>query len=168
MKKGSLVKIILFLLIAVAVGGSFTVVLQANNAFVKHEEDILAQYKKNEAAYKTMLVDFQEVSTLGDIYKTELKDIFKAAIKSSPSEGSKEAFRFIVARNPEIEPETFAKIKSNIDTSRLSMETNKKALDDKKALYRANLKEFPNSLAASILGFPKLKSDKFDPNQEAK
>lgn len=142
---------------------SIASVVGINNSLVAQEQGLEAQYKQNQNNYDNFTKKVVEVAQVPSMARDDLEKLTRAAISGRyGAQGSKAVFQFIKEQNPTVNGELYTKIQQVIDAGRTSFESEQKMLLDKKRAYLVDLKTFPNSLIASVLGFPKLDLSKID------
>lgn len=162
---GTTAKVLLGLL---GVGGLFTFLMASafisfNNNAVNQESGIKAQYKQNQNNYDNYIKKLQEVAQIPEMYKNDLKEVYQAAISGRyGADGSKAVFQFLKEQNPNLDSSLYGKVQQIIESGRNSFEADQKTLLDKKRVYEVTLKQFPGTLFASFLGFPKINLDEYD------
>jgi len=142
--------------------GCFASVVGTNNELVAKEQGIRAQYEQNKNNYDNMWKKFKEVSQVPGMYSSDLKEVYNSAIKSRyGSSGSKAMFQWIKEHNPEFDSGMYKKIQVVVESGRNAFAADQKMLIDKKRLYETQIGQFPASIVAGFLGFPKIDLSKF-------
>lgn len=158
-------KILLGLLVTGLLFAAITVasIISINNDLVSQEASLEAQYKQNQNNYDNFTKKVVEIAQVPAMMRDDLEKVTKAAISGRyGANGSKAVFQFIKEQNPTISSEVYTKIQQVIDSGRNAFEAEQKMLLDKKRLYVTDLKSFPTSFIAALLGFPKIDLSKID------
>jgi len=77
-------------------------------------------------------------------------------------DGSKAVFQFLQEQNPNVNANLYQQIQQVIEAGRNSFEADQKTLLDKKRVYETGLRQFPQTIIATVLGFPKLDMKQID------
>ena len=163
MSNGSKVAIGIVGAIVLMVGIVGMSIVGTNNDFVKAEEGIVMQYKQNQNNYDNYIKKVAEVAQVPAMYRDDLEKVYKSAITGRyGANGSKAVFQWLKEQNPNLDSSLYLKIQQIIESGRVSFESDQKMLLDKKRVYQTNLKVFPNTVVAGVLGFPKIDLTKFD------
>ena len=133
-------------------------VLGINNRCVRQEAGIKAQYKQNQNNYDNYFKKLKEVTQVPEMYVADLKKVWAGVMKGRyGKDGSRATWQWLKEHNPKIDSSMYKKIQTIIESGRSDFEHNQKMLLDRKRLYEDTyLLIFPNSIIASMLGFPKM------------
>jgi hypothetical protein len=144
-------------------GGCVASVIGTNNDLVAKEQGIKAQYKQNQNNYDNMWKKFKEVSQVPAMYTEDLKKVYDSAIQSRyGAGGSKAMFQWLKEHNPQFDSAMYTKIQTVVESGRNSFQADQKMLIDKKRVYETQIGQFPTSMIASWLGFPKIDLEEYD------
>lgn len=132
-------------------------VIGVNNQCVRHEQNILAQYKQNQNNYDNFFKKVREIAQVPDMYVADLEKVYNSAMKGRYGDkGSVAVFQWIQENNPTVDSSIYKQIQQVIEAGRNSFEANQKMLLDKKRVYELVLNEFPSNIITKVLGFPKV------------
>jgi hypothetical protein len=133
-----------------------------NNSCVRQENAIKAQYDQDQNNYDNFIKTVKESAQIPDMYTDDLVKVAKAAIGSRyGADGSKALFQFIKEHNPNVDVSVYTKIQQQIEAGHANFEANQKMLLDKKRVYQNTLGQFPDSMIASMFGFPRIDLSKY-------
>ena len=133
------------------------------NEFIELEQGVVAQYDQNRNNYDNFVKSVIEVAQVPAKYTEDLTKVTRAAIEGRyGADGSKAVFQWLKEQNPQLDPSIYKKVQQVIEAGRLSFETNQKTLIDKKRVYEVKMMQFPDSLVASMAGFPRIDLKKYD------
>lgn len=134
------------------------IICSINNKCVRQEAGIKAQYKQNQNNYDNYFKKLKEIAQVPDMYVADLKKVWDGVMTGRYGKsGSRATWQWLKEHNPKLDVSMYKKIQSIIESGRADFEQNQKMLLDKKRLYEDTyLKVFPNSIIASLLGFPKM------------
>ena len=140
------------------------VVVGIHNKCVKQEAGIKAQYKQNQNNYDNYFKKLKEIAQVPEMYVADLKKVWDGVMSGRYGKnGSRATWQWLKEHNPKLDVSMYKKIQSVIESGRADFEQNQKMLLDKKRLYEDTyLKVFPNSIIASMMGFPKMDLDSMD------
>ena len=132
-------------------------VIDFNNAAVRMENGIKAQYDQNKNNYTNYFNKLKEAAQVPEMYVNDMKKLWDGVMAGRyGKEGSKAMFQWIQERNPKVDSSLYKKLQDIIEAGRNSFEADQKMLIDKKREYENLLGVFPNSFLAGFLGFPKI------------
>lgn len=153
----------LFVIILLFTGGCALSVIGFNNSSVAQEESIKAQYKQNQNNYDNYFKKLKETAQVPDMYASDLKKVYDGVVSGRYGDkGSQAIFQAIAEHNPNFDASLYKQIQQIIESGRNSFEADQKTLLDKKRVYETNLRQFPTSIYASMLGFPKIDLAQYD------
>lgn len=133
------------------------------NGLITQEEGVKAQYKQNQNNYDNMWKKFREASQVSTQYTNDLKKVYDSAIQSRyGKQGSGAMMQWLKEHNPNFDAGMYKNLQQLVESGRNSFEANQKMLIDKRRAYETDLRVFPNSVLASVMGFPKIDLDKYD------
>lgn len=128
-----------------------------NNTAVRSENGIVAQYEQNKNNYDNFFKQLKEAAQVPDMYVQDLRKVWDDAMRGRyGADGSKAVFQWIQEQNPQVSPELYLKLQTIIVAGRNRFEADQKMLIDKQREYANFRGTFPNSVFASVLGFPKI------------
>lgn len=149
----------LVLIIGVACCGT---VMSFNNDCVDLETQIKAQYDKNQAVYDTAWKTIKETANVADVHADKLKEIVTASIQGRYANDDGVLFKAISEANGQTLPvDLYKKVQQVIESNRQQFLANQTELISKKQTYEKHLRTFPNTIYASLLGYPRIKLDDF-------
>lgn len=155
--------IIVFVAVGVVIGlACCGTVMSFNNECVDLETQIKAQYDKNQAVYDTTWKTIKETANVADAHSEKLKEIVTASIQGRYANDQNVLFKAIAESNGANLPvDLYKQVQQVIESSRQQFLANQVELVSKKQTYEKHLHVFPNSMYASMLGFPHIKLDDF-------
>lgn len=147
---------LLFSMIVVGSGVGF------NNSCVRQEVGIKAQYEQNQNNYDNYFKTVKESAQVPEMYTESLKKIYDSAIKGRYGNESQHLlFKFVQEHNPTVDSAVFTKLQQTIEAGRRNFEVDQKSLIEKKRVYDQSLGQFPGSLFAHFLGYPRIDLAKY-------
>ena len=162
---GTYARLSLGALLILVIGGCSIVstVVSVNNELVSLEEGLSAQYKQNQNTYDSMYKTVTEMVGVTSKYSKDFKEAYDGVMKGRyGEEGSKALFQLITENNPQLDASLYKQIQQTIEANRGEFKAEQENLLDKKRVYMTTLKQFPTSVIAKVLGFPKLDLSKID------
>jgi hypothetical protein len=150
-------------IVLISLVSSISWFIGTRNEFIMLEQGVVAQYDQNRNNYDNFVKAVVETAQVSGKYAEDLGRITRDAIQGryGPN-GSQAVFQFLKEQNPTLDASIYKKIQQVIESGRLSFETNQKILIDKKRVYEVKMMQFPDSIVASISGFPRIDMKKFD------
>lgn len=131
------------------------------NDFVSAENDLTAQYEKNQNTYSSYFNTVKEMAQVPDMYAKDLKDVYTSAIQGRyGADGAKQVMLFVKEHNPSLDPAMYGRIQTAIVAGRAKFENEQNVLLDKKRVYLNTTQRAPGSMFASVLGFPRIDLNK--------
>jgi hypothetical protein len=138
------------------------VVVGYYNTAVQMETTVTAQYDQNQNNYAKMFNSLKESAQVPDMYIDGLKKVYDSAIQGRyGSHGAEAVFSWIQEQNPNVDSAVFTKLQTLIEANRNDFEANQKSLIDKKRIYVAYSKQFPQNIVLSAFGFPRIDLEKY-------
>lgn len=131
------------------------------NDFISAENDLQAQYDKNQNTYSGYFNTIKELAQVPEMYAKDLKDVYTAAIQGRyGSDGAKQMVLFVKEHNPSLDPAMYGRIQTAIVAGRAKFEAEQNELLDKKRVYLNTTQRAPGSVFASVLGYPRIDMNK--------
>jgi hypothetical protein len=157
MKTSTMVWLVILVILAISISSIFGYVVNFNNQCVKSEQALQAQYSDNQNSYDAMFKKIKETAQVPDKYVAGLKTVYDTAMKGRyGDEGSHAVMQWITEQNPNLDASVYKQIQQVIEASRNDFKANQTTLLDKKRIYQTLLNEWPGSILAGILHYPKL------------
>lgn len=159
-------KVLIIALVGFVVfGGScLMTVMGVNNQCVAQENGIDAQYDSNKVAlagYANKIMDMVQVPKMA---KDHIVEITKAAIQGRYGEnGAQAVFQAVKEQNPTVDNGLYRTLMQSMEAGRNGFDADQKVLLDKCRVYKTYYQQFPNSLVAGFIGFPKFDQTKCKP-----
>lgn len=134
-----------------------------NNASVDMETSIKAQWDANQAVYDKTYKTVLQTANVADAHASNFKDVVKAAVEGRYNNDQQVLFKAIAEANggQALPTDLFIKVQQVIESGNAEFLANQKELVSKKETYEKHLKRFPNSMMASVLGYPRIDLDKY-------
>jgi len=156
--------IILLVLFVVLGGGCLMSLMGVNNTCIAQENGIDAQYDGNKVAlagYANKIMDMVQVPKMA---KDHILEITRAAIQGRYGQnGAQAIFHAVREQNPSVDPQIYRTLMNAMEAGRNGFDADQKVLLDKCRAYKTYYQQFPNSLVAGFMGFPKIDQTKCKP-----
>lgn len=157
--------LIVLLVLFVMLGGSCLLSLMGvSNSCVAQENGIDAQYEKNKVAlagYTNKILDMVQVPKMA---KSHILEITTAAIQGRYGQnGAQAIFHAVKEQNPSVDPQIYRTLMQAMEAGRNGFDADQAVLLDKCRVYKTYYMQFPNSLIAGWMGFPKIDQTKCKP-----
>ena len=135
-----------------------------HNSCVRQENGLEAQYSQNQNNYANYFNKLKEIAQVPAMYSADLEKVYKGAI-SRPVRCRRVEGDHAVHRRaqPQLRLVPVHEIQQVIEAGRNSFEADQKTLLDKRRVYQNTVGEFPGSMVAGMMGFPKVDLKKYDP-----
>lgn len=161
MSKGLIIVVVVLVML---VGGCLMTLMGVNNTCIAQENGIDAQYESNKVAlagYANRIMDMVQVPKMA---KEHILEIAKAAIQGRYGQnGAQAVFSAVREQNPTVDPGIYRTLIQSMEAGRISFDADQKVLLDKCRAYRTYYQQFPNSMVAGFMGFPKMDQTKCKP-----
>jgi len=142
----------------------FLTIMGVSNSCISQENGIDYQYDTNKSAlagYANRILDMVQVPKMA---KDQILEITKAAIQGRYGEkGAQAVFVAIREQNPTVDASLYRTLMQSMEAGRTSFDADQKQLLDKCRAYKTYYQQFPNSLVAGMMGYPKFDQTKCTP-----
>ena len=164
MGMGSKIALGVVVLAVILSGSCAMTAIGFNNNCVRQENGLEAQYQANESNYSNYFNKLKETAQVPNMYVDGLRKVYGDVMKGRyGSDGSKAVMQFIQESNPSVDSSLYVQIQRVIEAGRNSFDADQRMLLDKRRTYLDTIHQFPGSMFASLLGFPKVDLTKYDP-----
>ncbi|MGD9728106.1 MAG: hypothetical protein AB7L09_02500 [Nitrospira sp.] len=137
-------------------------IANTNNSLVRQEEGIIASYNNGENVHSNTLKKIKQAGFVTENYSKQVQDAINGAIRGRyGADGIRANMTWIQEQNPNISPDLFSRVLTLIEAGNNEFAATQTDRLDRIRVYRSDLRVFPNSLVAGVLGFPKLDLEKY-------
>lgn len=137
-------------------------VVNTNNSLVRQEEGIIASYDNGENVHSNTLKKIKQAGFVTDNYSDKVKETISEAIRGRyGADGVRAGMVWIKEENPNISPDIWNRVLTIIEAGNNEFAATQTDRLDRVRVYRSDLRTFPNSMVAGLLGFPKIDMDKY-------
>lgn len=134
-----------------------------SNTSVELEAAIKTQYKANQAVHDKVWKTIAQDANVATAHADRVKEIVIGSIEGRYGNDTNVVFKAInEATGQTLPTELFAKVQQVIEAGQAEFANNQRELLSKKQTYELHLHRFPNSIYASMLGYPRIDMDQFD------
>jgi hypothetical protein len=137
-------------------------VVNTNNSLVQQEEGIIAAYDNGENVHSNTLKKITQAGFVTENYSDKVKETISEAIRGRYGpDGIQAGMVWIKEENPNISPDLWNRVLTIIEAGNNAFAATQTDRLDRIRVYRTNLRSFPSSMVAGVLGFPKLDLKKY-------
>jgi hypothetical protein len=137
-------------------------VINTNNSLVAAEEGIVASFDNGENIHSNTLKKIKQAGFVTENYSEQVRTTIDAAIRGRyGSEGIRSNMVWIQEQNPQISPDLFNRIIVLIEAGNNEFAATQTDRIDRIRVYRTQLRSFPQSAVAGVLGFPKIDMERY-------
>lgn len=138
-----------------------------HNDVVAAEEGVVAQWRDNQNQYDSFWKKVKEVAQVPDKYKEDFKDLLVSETQAKfGKEGSKAAFQWFKDRDINFSDKMYVKVQNVIEAGRNDFKRGQTELVDKQRRFSTEIKQFPGSLMAGMMGVPGPVAGKYAPKED--
>lgn len=142
--------------------GCIISVINTNNSLVAAEEGIIASYDNGENIHSNTFKKIKQAGFVTDAYGDKVKETIDAAIRGRyGAEGIRTGMLWIKEDNPTISDELFNRVLTIIEAGNNEFAATQTDRLDRIRVYRTQIRSFPASMVAGMLGFPKIDLAKY-------
>jgi len=144
-------------------GATACTAISFNNGCVDLENQLKAQWEKNQAVYDTMWKSVQETAGVAEAHADKVKEIAIATIEGRYKNDNQVLFKAIAEANGQPLPaDLYKKVQQIIEAKRNEFQANQTTLVAMKQTYNNKLQKFPGSVYAGVMGFPRIKMEDYE------
>lgn len=137
-------------------------IANTNNSLVAAEEGIIASYDDGENIHSNTFKKIKQAGFVTENYSEKVQETISGAVRGRyGSEGIRSNMVWIKEENPEINPELFNKLLVIIEAGNNQFAAKQTDRLDRIRVYRTELRSFPQSMVAGMLGFPQIDMDHY-------
>lgn len=134
-----------------------------NNNLVKLEEGIVASYNDGENVHSNTLKKIKQAGFVTENYSKQVQDTISNAIRGRyGAEGIRSNMVWIQEQNPTISPDLFQRMLVIIEAGNNEFAAKQTDRLDRVRVYKTEMRSFPGSMIAGMLGFPKIDLAKYE------
>lgn len=157
------VLLVLGVFVAVAFVGVSSYITSANYGN-RAERGLEATYQNNQNILGQYTLKVQEVASVPEMYKNDLKEVVQAAVSGRyGAEGSKATFQWIKEHNPNVDSTLYVKIQQVVEAGRNEFQGAQTRLIDERRVYETNLGYVWTGFWLKLAGYPKVDLAKYSP-----
>lgn len=138
-----------------------------NNSVVAAEQGVIAQWRDNQNQYDSFWKKVQEVAQVPSKYKDDFKELLVAETTAKFGEGGSQAgVQWFKDRDINFSDKMYVTVQNVIESGRNDFKRGQSELVDKQRVFGTEIKKFPGSFMARMMGIPNAVQGVYAPKQD--
>ncbi len=135
------------------------------NDCIVREKNLVAAWKESQLEYDNLWKSVQETANVTDAHQDAFRDIFKIGMRARyPKDGH--MVSWLRESNPELPTALYGKVLTIVEQGRDKVTASQTEVNEQQRDYDIAISTFPDSLFASVLGFPRAVEGEYAPSQD--
>lgn len=145
-------------------GTAVLYVVSTANYGNRTEVELAKNYSNNQNVLGQYTLKVQEVASVPEMYKNDLKDVMTSVMQARMGEkGSQALFQFFKEQNIPFDSNLYGNIQQVVEAGRNEFQTSQTRLIDVRGTYQVALGSIPKGWVLGMLGYPKVDLSLYDP-----